>query len=165
MEGEPDALDRAGALLFGNPSLDTQIDEPFPLLEAHDVVNEVVVDAIGAQPIELYAEEAIEILERRARPVRKLGGNVHAAAQAVLLDDGAEHLFAAPVQIGRVEVVDALAHRIEHERFGLVSVDATQRREGEAHAAVPEGRQPSSASRVDPILHGASPPSKISYMM
>ena len=68
----------------------------------------------------------------------QLGGQEDAVAQVVLFEDGAHRLFVAAVEVGGVEVVDALLDGIEHERLGRFHVDAPERGGGEAHAAEAE---------------------------
>ena len=83
---------------------------------------------------------------------RSISMELHLVAQAVALDDLAQQLLAAGVEVGRVEIVHARLDRGEDLKLGLFLVDGSGGA-GEAHAAEAQNRD-LRAGFVCTVAHG-----------
>lgn len=127
MIGKPDLTYFFRALFPVDPFLDAQGDELIPLSGVGHIVNEIVVEIVGAQARFLLGEKPLDVFERLASRMGELRGDEDAVAQIVSLDDIAQRLLVATVEVRRVEIVDALFDGLQHQRFGSFQIDAAQR--------------------------------------
>ena len=56
--------------------------------------------------------------------VRDFGGNVHLAADVILLKDAAEKLFISAIYISRIKIIHAAFHGVHDFSFALVEIKA-----------------------------------------
>ena len=150
--GEADVADGACAFLFGDPRLDAEDLELFPLRIIGQLVHQIIVNAVGAQALELLLEVAVERGCALDQVLRQFGRDVHFVAETVPLQDQAERCFAARVDICGIVVVHAGLISGQDLFLRLFHVDAAVLAR-EAHAAVAEDGKFFSVS-VFSVLHG-----------
>ncbi len=154
VEAEADVADLAGGLLARDPVADAELLELVPRDDVREHVHEVVVHVVRPEAAELLVEVAVDGRRAADEVLRELRGDVHAVADAVLLEDAAKQLLASRVDVGGVEVVDAQldgAHDLALRR-GVVDGGAGAGRALEAHAPKAKERERLAVSVVA-ILH------------
>ena len=150
--GKADLPDAALGFAGGNPVLDAQGFQVFPLGIIGEHVHEVIVDMVGAEALQLLPEGLVDGLLAAHHVLGQLGGDVHTVPDAVFLQNAAQALLAAGVDVGGVEIVDAPVNGQQHLAGSLVIVDGGALF-GKAHTAEAQLGD-GVAVAVGTVLHG-----------
>ena len=107
MVGEADLTDPAVGFVLVDPFTDAELLELFPLGDIREHMHEIVVDMIGAQARQLLVKCLVDGLHRPEHIVRELRCDPDFVPAVILVEHPAQQDFAARVDIGRVEIIDA----------------------------------------------------------
>lgn len=116
-------------------------------------MHEIVVDMVGTQPLELLVKEPIKILGALTRGMGKLGCDKDLVAQAKLFERHSHASLVAWIEIGCIQVVNALLDGAGDNILRRLRVGPAQLITREAHAAQAQSRKPVAACRIRSVLH------------
>ena len=142
MEGEAHLLDDALGLFLAQPGKAVELLDGGPGAGV-DVVQQVVVEVIHPAVFQLLLEDAVPVLKGLEGGKRQLGGQGEAVPGVPGHQRLADGLLAgaAVVDIGGIEVGEALLEEAVHHRFKLGHIDAgdiARIGEGQTHTAKTE---------------------------
>ena len=156
MVGKAHLADLAGGLLFCQPLHNAQALQPLPGFGVRQHVHQIVVHMVRFQPAQLLRKAAVQILRLFQQIVGELGSNVYLLPDAVPGEDFPQGGFAAGIDVGSIEIIDASVKGFQDLFFGFGNVDFSGGL-GKAHTAVAQYRD-GVAIAVFTVLHGRVPP-------
>ena len=135
--GETDVPDGTGGFLLPDPVNNPGVLESFPHGDIRQVVHQVVVDMVGAQPAQFLREVFFDGGFCADEVLGQLGSDIYLVPQPVALQNLTQSRFRAAVYIGRIKVVDPGIVRCQDFLLGFGNIDACAFF-GKPHAAVAE---------------------------
>ena len=156
MIGETDISNRSALFLFLNPFQNADLLELFPHGHISQVMHQIVIHIVGAQPAQLFVKIAIQCCPVSNQVLGELGCKIYLFPDMISFKNFPHSCFTSGVDVGRVIIINSCAISGKKLLFGLSHVNAAALF-GKAHTAVTQNAQIISFS-IFPVLHLISLP-------